>query len=433
VSEELGKRLRDANPVPSLAGFSPDDLLLARITTERREGRMPARRLGHRRALVVLIAALLLIGGLTAGGSKFAPRYFGADDRDPIPAPVLAQLRELARNEGGVGGLDKIDETQLVRLAAFETESGEATIYVAPMREGSGYCSVETVGAELGGGSCSGGEDAEAIPYMGSGSGSWGDMHVLLGRLTGSAARIEVRFEDGEVRSASLRSPWWVYVVGGDRTEPGHRPIGLTAFDAAGTVVAKQPVKPYYYTAKGAVERLLPESDGSPGQDAIVAMLAGLGAGPWLEQDPVNLDRTQLLRHIETARGELNVFTAPWGDGGVCFGYGASSPGLVPGVSGCPANESVAEQKAVFDPGEVIAGRAHGIVTIDGPPPLGSARVLIAFADGTRKDVDLFVTSSFAAWLGPEQLTSAHHPVALIALDARGEELARVELDLGQG
>jgi hypothetical protein len=225
---------------------------------------------------------VIVIGGLAAAASKFAPQYFGADDRAPTPAAVLAELRSYARVEvPGRGAWGEIDEAGIVRLAAFDTANGRATIYAAPIEASSGFCSVQAIGEEIGGGGCD--ADGEAIEYSGQGSSEWGDVRVTLGRLHAPASRIEVRFEDGAVRAASVRPPLWVYVVGGDETEPGHRPVELTALDAGGTVVARRQVDPYYYTSRRATEALLPEGDGSPGQNAIQATLKGLGSGPWLE------------------------------------------------------------------------------------------------------------------------------------------------------
>src|ERR687891_591770 len=312
MRSELAERLRGANPVPATEAVAPDESLLLRIVaTPHRATSCPTRRFSRRRAVTVLAAAVIVIGGIAAAATKFAPDYFGSDDREPTPAAVLAALRSYAREEPVLGGLGEIDAEGLLRVAAFDTETGRATIYVAPMRAGSGFCSVDAVDDEIRGGGCEDGTGRAAVPYMGSGSRDWGDIRVLLGRLETPAARIEVGFEDGAVRAASVRDPWWVYVVGGDETEPGLRPVELTALDPGGAVLARQELDPYHYTSQRAAEALLPEGDGSPGQNAIRAVLKGLGTGPWLEPEQLEIELTRLLRRIETRGFASRTARAP--------------------------------------------------------------------------------------------------------------------------
>jgi hypothetical protein len=432
MREGLGERLRSANPIPASELVAADERLLSRIIASPRDLRKrPWTCLSRRRAVTLIAAAVIVIGGLAAAASKFAPQYFGPDDREPTPAAVLAALRGFANLPGGPG---EIDASGLVRLAAFDTEGGRATIYAAPMRSGSGFCSVDALGEELGGGGCDDWNRDEPVPYIGSGSSAWGDVRVLQGRLVAQTARIQVRFEDGAVRAASIRAPWWVYVVGGDETEPGHRPVGLTALDVSGAAVATEAIKPYYYTREEAVDALLPESDGSPGQDAILATLKALGDGPWLEHQRVRIDRTALLRRIETDQGRLDIYTAPWGAGGVCIGYASSTPAFEPGVTACPANEPSPEQREGFDRDEtnVIRLAPFSAFIIIGPPPRGTARIEIRFEDGASAEPDILAASSFIAWLGPERLVPGHRPTELTAAGVTGRKIASLRLDAKQ-
>ena len=431
MRSELAERLRGANPVPATEAVAPDESLLLRIVaTPHRATSCPTRRFSRRRAVTVLAAAVIVIGGIAAAATKFAPDYFGSDDREPTPAAVLAALRSYAREEPVLGGLGEIDAEGLLRVAAFDTETGRATIYVAPMRAGSGFCSVDAVDDEIRGGGCEDGTGRAAVPYMGSGSRDWGDIRVLLGRLETPAARIEVRFEDGAVRAASVRDPWWVYVVGGDETEPGLRPVELTALDPGGAVLARQELDPSYYTSQRAAEALLPEGDGSPGQNAIRAVLKGLGTGPWLEPEQLEIELTRLLRRIETRGGTLDIYAAPWGRGGICFAYVSSSFELERKTTGCPANEPIPNQPSGFDPDSIeFFGLAPSIFTVDGTPPLGATDVRVRFEDGTSARADIFVQSFFAAWFGPERLVAGHRPAELAAFDGDGREIATFPLD----
>jgi hypothetical protein len=222
-------------------------------------------------------------------------------------------------------------------------------------------------------------------------------------------------------------------VVGGDETEPGHRPVGLTALDADGVLVATEAIKPYYYTAEEAVEALLPEGDGSPGQDAVLATLKALGDGPWLEHERVQLNRSALLRRIETDKGRVDIYTAPWGNGGVCYGYASSIPGFEPLITGCPADRADPNQPIGFERDETsIVRLAPSVFMIEGTSPRGAAHIQIRFEDGAQADFDISLASSFATWLGPERLEPGRRPTELIGLDESGRVIASAPLDPGQ-
>jgi hypothetical protein len=423
MTSGLGDRLRAANPVLTTRLVGPGDALLRRILATPRvvEHRQ---RLDPRRVVLVLVTALVVGGGIAAAFSRFVPQYFGSDDREPPPAAVLAQLRGLASEDV----LTNVDARGLARVAAFDTESGRATIFVAPMRAGSGFCWVDATNEEIGGGGCEGPRSGGRLPYVSHSSSGWGDIRVLAGRLEAPAVRIDLRFEDGSVKPASVRAPWWVHVVGGDETEPGHRPVGLVALNASGGVAARERLDPYAYTAPDVVGRLLPESDGSIGQDAIRAVLEGLGgyAEPAL---PVQIDRTRLLRRIETREGTFDVYTAP-SRAGVCFAM-AHSRLPVEGTTGCPyEDESETSQSTTFevDPSSIVQV-APSVFELDGTPPLGAARVEIRFEDGTTMPVDILVPSSFAAWVGPERLVAGRRPTMLVAFAADDREIATLRLD----
>ena len=233
--------LRMANPVPAKEA-SPDRELLARIVElprERDAYNYPRR---YRR-WAVLLAALIVVGLGISAASKFAPRYFGPQDSDSIPAQALAQLRYQPDAE--------VDAAGLVRMASFDAENGEASIYAAPSRSGVGFCDLTTIGDDLSGWACSGDPAGKAVPSFTNRSSDWGGIVVLLGPLQAPATKIELRFEDGASRSASTRGPWWVYVVGGEETEPGHRPVEVVALDSAGTPVGSERLEPDRFSPDG--------------------------------------------------------------------------------------------------------------------------------------------------------------------------------------
>jgi hypothetical protein len=70
---------------------------------------------------------------------------------------------------------------------------------------------------------------------------------LLLGQLEASVDRVEVRFEDGSAAPAVIRRPWWIYLVGGEESEPGHRPDKLVALDGDGRQVASEQLDPRYF------------------------------------------------------------------------------------------------------------------------------------------------------------------------------------------
>ena len=426
MTSELAERLRAANPVSPARPGCADEGLLRRIVGTPRVVEHP-RRLSGRRLLIVLAAAVIVGGGIAAAFSKFAPEYVGSDDREPPPAAVLAQLRSLA-SEGVPGGLADVDEEGLVRLAAFEAEGGLATIFAAPVRAGTGFCSVDAMGEEITGGACQGPRSEDAVPYIGHGSSHWGDVRALVGRLEAPAVRIELRFEDDSSKAASIRAPWWVYVVGGDETEPGHRPVELITLDTEGAIVVREELEPYFFTSRDAARELLPESDGTVGQNAIRAVLEGLGG--WAESAlPVQIDGTRLLRRIETGEGTFEVYAAP-SRGGVCFAM-VYSRLPVEGTTGCPhEDEPVANRPATFDvdPSSILQV-APSVFELVGTPPAGAARVEIRFEDGASVPADIFLPSFLAAWVGPGRLATGHRPTGLVAFDDDGRELATFSLD----
>ena len=427
MTTDLDKRVRDANPVHGRA--VPDEDLLRRLVAEPRASAEPARRSMIRHRVVLLAAAAVLLGGTAAGVSRFAVEYFGAGDSEPTPAAVIAELIRLDQTSGTHFG--PVDAESFVRLAAFDTSQGRVTIYIAPSRSGRGYCVAEATGPELGGGSCQPTTIPELkIPYGSSWNSGYGDVHPVYGRLPTGVARIDVRFQDGEIRPASVRAPWWIYVAGGDETEPGHAPTELIARDAGGAIVARQDLNPYVFMNRAAIETDIPTGDGSPEQNAVRTTLIGLGSFGAEIGPQVRLGETYLVRTVQTARGSFDVYAAPWGDGGLCFGYADHGLNFEHITSGCPSGGPVPEQPTVFDSDEIQAyGTSAGFGVVDGMPPAGAAGISVRFEDGTLEDADIRTSSYFISWFEPEQLAPGRRPEELVAWDAQGRVLDTFELD----
>jgi hypothetical protein len=418
-------RLRDANPVPAVKRPAADEALLGRLLAE---PRTPVRQLRLRRAALLFAAVAVLIGGTAAGLQRFAVQYFGADDSEPTPAAIIAELRWLNQTAGAQFG--PVDAESFVRLAAFDTAEGRVTIYVAPSRGGDGYCVAEAIGSTLGGGSCGPTANPEkTIPYSSSWNSDFGDVHMVYGRLMTGVAAIDVRFQDGRIQHASVRAPWWIYVVGGDETEPGHAPIELVARAADGAVVGTEDLNPYAFMNREAIEAAIPESDGSPGQDAIRATLVLLGAYGAQIAPQVELDRVNLVRTVQASRGSFDVYTAPWGDGGLCFGYANSGRNIEHNTHGCPSGDVQPDQPRTFDSDEILAnGSPAGYAEVDGPPPAGAARVTVRFENGTSAEADVSTPSFFIFWFEPKQLVPGRLLQELVAWDAQGRVIDRLEL-----
>jgi hypothetical protein len=423
-SDALTTRLRAGNPVSKAEGV--DEALLARLLAESRE---PAGRLRLRRAAVLFAAAAVLLGGTAAGVQRFVVDYFGSDDAEPTPASIIAELRRLDLAAGGDFGT--VDAESFVRLAAFDGEHGRVTIYIAPTTAGDGYCIASADGSVVDGGSCSKNAEPEMqIPYGSYWNSDAGDVHIVYSRLPADIASIEVRFEDGAVRPASIRPPWWIYVVGGTETEAGHRPTALVARSADGVLLATERLDPYTFWSRAQAEAALPESDGSPGQDAVRSALAGVlpSAGRIAEQ--LQLDRTRLVKTIATSRGDLDVYSAPWGEGGVCFGYATSGFTFDRTISGCPSGQARPDQPERFDADQVEVDAADpDLVIVDGTPPAGSGRVSVRFEDGTSAEMDISIPSFFISWFDADRLVPGHRPQGLVAWDPQGRVIDRFELD----
>jgi hypothetical protein len=419
-------RLRNANPVS--AGDQPtvDEALLARLLAE---PRTRTHRVPVWRAAVLFATAVILLGGTAAGVQRFVVEYFGADDSEPTPAAIMAELRRVAREDPDYFG--SVDAERFVRLAAFDGSEGRVTVYIAAASRRDAYCVVEAVGTEFAGGACAPTTNPDKnIPYGASGSSAFGDAHVVYGRLTAGVASIDVRFQDGATRPASVRAPWWIHVARGEETEPGHAPAELIARDADGAIVARQRLNPYMFMSRGAIEGAIPAGDGSPEQNAIRTTLLRLGplGAPIAQQ--VRLEETRLVRTVQTTRGSFRVYAAPWGDGGVCFGYFDKGLNFEHITSGCPSGDSRPEQGGAFDAGEIQAYRAGaGFAVVDGRPPVGSANVTFLFEDGTSASADIFTPSYFAFWFDADRLAPGRRPREIVARDARGRVIDRYELD----
>ena len=121
-------------------------------------------------------------------------------------------------------------------------------------------------------------------------------------------ARVDIRFEDGSIQSASLRPHFWIHVLVGDETAPGHRPTELLARDDAGSLLARQNLYGSDFTSRGAAEAARPKSDGSEAQNVMRAFLERMvqrdSGGLALQ---VDLARTQQLERIDTPEGPFVI------------------------------------------------------------------------------------------------------------------------------
>ncbi|HYY32843.1 MAG TPA: hypothetical protein VE693_04575 [Gaiellaceae bacterium] len=419
---DLEIRLRRANPEPARA-FGVDEELLRRVLAEPRERPTATQRI-RRRPLLLLAAAVILVAGTAASVSQFAVQYFGADDSEPTPAAIVAELRRLSQGF-------EVDAERYVRLASFDSEAGRTTIYIAPATKGARYCVASATGSTVDGGSCSVDTVPEMkVPYGNFHSSSYGDVFPIYGRVPDGVASIEVRFEDGAAHKVSVRAPWWIYVVGGDETAAGHRPVALEARGPDGALLATQHLNKFSFSSRAAALAAIPESDGSPGQEAVrnalVAILPiGAEIGP-----KVRLDETRLVRTVHTSRGSFDVYAAPWGNGGLCFGYDDHRLAFEHTTTGCPYGEPSPDQPSTFSAHtiEVYADRS-GFAVLDGTPPRAAAAVRVRFQDGTSAGADIFTRSFFGFWFDGKRLSPAHRPTELVALDADGSSIDTFSLD----
>jgi hypothetical protein len=430
MTTDVRQRLRNANPASVTGQLAPDDLL-QRVLAEPRAAARRVRRSMLRRPPLLIAAAVLLLGGTAAGVSRFAVDYFGSDDSEPTPAAIVAALRRVALEQPDYFG--PIDAKGFVRLAAFDGPNGRVTLYVAPASKRDAYCVASATGDEVTGGSChSTTVPGLRIAYGQGWNSDFGDVATVHGRLPANVAAIEVRFQDGAVRPASVRRPWWIYVVGGEETEPGHAPIELVARGADGDVVATQELNPYTFLNKAAIEDAIPAGDGSPEQNAVRTTLVRLGPFGVPISQQVRLEETRLVRTVQTSRGSFDVYAAPWDDGGVCFGYFNNGLNIEHITSGCPSDEYVPKQESTFNGGEinVYAARAgFGVAT--GPPPIGSERVSVLFEDGSSADADISRRSFFVFWFDADRLVPGHRPQEIVARDAEGHVIDTFQIDPG--
>ena len=426
----IGERLRRANPVPAEAPGAPDEGLLQRILQESRGRSARTHRSRTRSRLAPLFAvAALVVGGVAAGTSSFPVDYFGSDDAEPTPTEVVARLREFAPG----GDVANLDEERFVRVAAFPTPRGRVTLYIAPAYE-SGHCAVAAVGPNLQAGGCGPGPDGRRpIASSGFWASGYGDVFPLYGRLPAEATRVELRFEDGRSRAASLREPWWAYIVGGAEVTPGHRPTTLVARDRDGDVVARQKLDPSTFTSKEAAFAALPKSNGSPGQDAVRARLETMWPFGMASAQEVDLSRTRLIKRFQTPDGPFRVYGAPLAGDGLCIGYVGTGFARDPHTGGCSFRDRTEQAPTPFaSTPPLVSPLARYVHSIFGPTPPGAARLEVRFEDGAVEAVPVVYRSSFITWVGPERLVPGHRPTELVALSKSGRVVDRTQLESDQ-
>jgi hypothetical protein len=192
---------------------------------------------------------------------------------------------------------------------------------------------------------------------------------VILGLIEPGTRRVDVYFEDGSVRPAGIREPFWTYVLGGEETQPGRRPVLVEA--TRGDVVVGQELDRYSFTNDEAAKRALPESDGSPGQDAMVRTLASLLPYGARYAEEIDLGATRLLRRIELETGRVDVYTATGTGDVLCYGYAPFEVDLGEiRTIGCPENDPVDDQPRRLDPEWIeVYALVPGLWVIDGLPP----------------------------------------------------------------
>lgn len=431
MRNDLSERLTRANPAP--AGIlEPDTALLERLLHEPRVRlAVPRRRRGRGRLLVVLAAALIVAGGTAAAVSTFVVEYFGANDREPTPAAIVAELRRI----NGAPDLPKVDAEDFVRLAAFEGAGGRITVYGAAARTGGGFCVASAVGERFDAEGC-GSTDAspQRVPYAGLSGDSYGDVYALYGRLTGDTVMVEIRFEDGTVKPAAVRPPFWIYVLGGEQMSPGHRPAELLARDAAGALVSTQQLFPPDFTSRSSADANLPASDGSPAQNAMHGYLETLirrgGGGLAIE---VDIASAHELRRFETPAGAFVIYEAAAGTNGVCVAYdgpAAETAGAFHADGGCFRDAPTDATPTPFANAPPAIGRlAPGVYIVEGVTPPGAATISVRYQDGSSDAVQVVYHASFAAWIGPPHTSPGRRPEALIARASDGRILDRLSLD----
>jgi hypothetical protein len=427
---ELGERLRRANPEGGArAGASavPDERLLAKIVAERTPSGVHALA-GRGRIALLIAAAAVVVVGTAAAAAKLAVEYFDAGDREPTPSAVVTQLRRLAAR--APDGFGSVDAGRYLRLAAFDTEQGRVTLYIAPFRHGDGYCVTSATGHSLDGGGCGPGRVSQLeITHGGFWASAYGDVFPLYGRLAPGASRIELRFEDGSLRPAARRGPWWVYVVSGRETDPGQRPQQLIARAPDGDVVARQALESVSFTGRAVAQAAIPSDDGSLGQRAMRRSLEGMlsrGAGGVASE--VELAHTHLLRRFQTPEGPFFVYSAPLPPDGICVAYAGSA--LAGEATGGCWRKRLGDRgpRSFTAAPPAIIQLARNVVGLEGPTPPHTERIELRFQDGSQEPVALLYPGSFATWLGPERLAAGQRPIALVALDRDGGVLETVSL-----
>ncbi len=428
----LDERLVRANPVATSA-VTPDPQLLERLLDQPRLALTSPRRRRHGRAAVIVALALALVG-TAAAVSTFVVQYFGADDREPTPAAVVAELERI----NNAPDLPKVAADDFVRLAAFDGVEGRITVYGAASTVGGGYCVASATGDRFDAEGC-GDTDrtAQRIPYAGLSGDSYGNAFVLYGRLAGKTVTVEIRFEDGSTKRAAVRAPFWIYVLAGEQTSPGHRPSELIARSETDSIVATQELFAPDFTSRSSAAARLPKGDGSAGQEAMRAYLGTLvrrGAGGLALA--VDLSRTHELERFATPEGQFTIYEAAAAGNGVCVAY-AGDAGSPPAQGSFHPDSGACFRDAPVDATPTPFAKAPPAINkigryvyiVEGVTPSRTASIIVRYEDGATTAVPVIYHASFAAWIGPPHLMPGRRPAALVAVGRDGQVLDRLTLD----
>lgn len=379
----------------------------------RKARRLALRRLALRAGTTAVMVSLAVLVATPAFGLRGRLVQLFASG-EPAPAKVVADFAQLDVAAPSGMAPDVIASEAREVMDVPLTTGKNAILWVAPTRSG-GFCLGLSMNGR--GSGDAGGCDRDRVGRFAPGLSIPGPISsdgrileppvVIDGHtLIPSAAKVEVRFEDGAVAetaivwvSEPIDAGFFIYEVPQDHWEAGHRPVSLLLEDGDGRELAR---------SKSYLNESLQRMTGSDPRTAA-------------PREALAFQRRKLIE-VTTAQGTREaLWVAPRRDGGRCEWLTSD---------GHPGRESSCPPPSQMPPDEIAAGLLAGSapILLEGELGVDVATLELHYQDGDverLRPVEGFVLA---------EITSRHWPLGhrleeLVALDAHGAVVARHRLD----
>jgi hypothetical protein len=242
---------------PSLAAESAARLAMFAAVADRSERRRPALRRRHRNAArLVAVAAIVLLISVVGAVAAGVDDLFGGPPAPPAIQRSIGQANEVRVFASWAS--PRIVASKTHRLMRVSTDRGDLALWIAPTRDGDLCLALQHPGERELGAACLRGKGTGRIEYVADypQQGYPAELRSIWGRVPDSTHSLVLTLADRTTRAVAVEHGFFVAQIGrGD-------PTLLVARDAAGHVVARQPV--WWAKSVTAAQPQQFRQDGSP-------------------------------------------------------------------------------------------------------------------------------------------------------------------------